>query len=215
MPIDLPHWFVQRFAAPRLAPYVHAAQRDGVSARSLYIWNLQTAGAFYIPLHCLEICLRNAMHEQLTIKFGQPCWWLVAELDEHDRAKIDKTRIDLGRKGIRKPTADDIVAELSFGFWLSLLSRRYDRRLWVPALHKAFPNYPNDRARLHDNVQAMVLFRNRIMHHEPIHHRHLAADHAKIYLLLSYIEPELPTFLRTIDRVPQALALRPKRAAHA
>ncbi len=37
--------------------------------------------------------------------------------------------------------ADDLVTELSFGFWVSLISRTYDRPLWVPALHRAFPHH--------------------------------------------------------------------------
>lgn len=106
---------------------------------------------------------------------------------------------------------DSVVAELSFGFWVSLLSRRYDRYFWVPALHKAFPGYHGDRESLRDNLQAMLRLRNRIMHHEPIHHRHLEADHAKIYRLLGYIEPEAATWLRKFDRVPDVLAMRPGR----
>ena len=48
------------------------------------------------------------------------------------------------------------------------------------------------------------MLRNRIMHHEPIHHRHLEADHAKIYRLLGYIEPEAASWLRGFDRVPES-----------
>ncbi len=210
MPGDLPQWFLHRFAAPRLAPYVRAAQRDNVSVVALYVWNLQVSEAFYVPLHCLEICLRNSVHEQLKAKFHRPDWWSTTRLAEQHASKIDKAQSDLRRKGVSQPTADDIVAELSFGFWVSLLSRRYDRHLWVPALHRAFPNYRGSRELLRDNLEAMVLLRNRIMHHEPIHHRHLAADHAKIYRLLDYLAPEPALWLRTVDRVPQTIALRPK-----
>ncbi|WP_330182179.1 hypothetical protein OHB26_38630 [Nocardia sp. NBC_01503] len=215
MPVNLPAWFVQHFAAARLAPYLVAAHRDGVSAADLYVWNLKIAEAFYAPLHCLEISLRNSLHEQLKLKFGQERWWLVAPLDDHDESKIRKAESDIQRRSAGTPCVDAIVAELSFGFWVSLLSRRYDRRLWVPALHKGFPHYRGPREQLRDNLQAMVLLRNRIMHHEPIHHRHLAADHVKIYVLLGYLGPELPVWLRTIDRVPETLALRPKAGSHA
>ncbi|GAA3118713.1 hypothetical protein [Nonomuraea salmonea] len=103
-----------------------------------------------------------------------------------------------------------MVTELSFGFWVSLLSRKYDRHLWVPALHRAFPYYSGSRESLRDNLQAMVFLRNRIMHHEPIHHRHLAADHVKIYTLLGYVEPQFASWLRAFDRVPEVLARRPE-----
>ena len=72
------------------------------------------------------------------------------------------------------------------------------------ALHNAFAGYHGDRETLRDSLQAMLMLRNRIMHHEPIHHRHLEADHAKIYRLLGYIEPEAASWLRGFDRVPRS-----------
>lgn len=118
-----------------------------------------------------------------------------------------------GSRRRRKGTAgaDDVVANLPFGFWVALISSDYDRYLWVPALHRAFPYYHGRRKTLHDNFDAMRRFRNRIMHHEPVHHRHLEADHEKICRLLGYIEPETAAWLGEFDRVPEILAKRPGR----
>lgn len=110
-----------------------------------------------------------------------------------------------------KYTADDIVAELSFGFWVSLTSKTYDRSLWVPYLHRAFPLYRGPRGRLHYDLQTMRLFRNRIMHHEPIHHRHLEADHQTILRLLGYLSPSLIDQLESYDQVVPTLGRRPDR----
>lgn len=108
--------------------------------------------------------------------------------------------------------ADDIVAELSFGFWTSLLSNnrhsQYDRRLWVPYLHRAFPLYRGRRRDLHDKLEAMRLLRNRIMHHEPIHHRDLAADRRKVYELMGYLDAALAKEVSAMDRVPDVLRRR-------
>jgi hypothetical protein len=38
-------------------------------ALDLYIWNLQVSAAFQGPLHVLEVCLRNAMHLNLSLGF--------------------------------------------------------------------------------------------------------------------------------------------------
>jgi hypothetical protein len=211
MSFDLPIWFTRMFATPRLAPYVRAARGEGVDPESLYVWNLQISAAFYAPLHCLEINLRNGLNERLRVRYSRSDWWLVAPLDKHDAFKVEKVQADLRRKRVPQPTADDIVAELSFGFWVSLLSRRYDRHFWVPALHRAFPHYEGTRESLRDSLQTMLLLRNRIMHHEPIHHRHLAADHAKIYTLLGNLGSEVTPWLRRFDSVPGVLAERPKR----
>jgi len=49
------------------------------------------------------------------------------------------------------------------------------------------------------------------MHHEPVFHRDLVADHAKIYRLISYIQPDATVWLSEFDRVPEVLANRPGR----
>jgi len=103
-----------------------------------------------------------------------------------------------------------MVAQLSFGFWVSLLSSGagYDRHLWVPTLHRAFPCYSGSRKNLHENFLTMVLFRNRIMHHEPIHHRDLLADHRKVYQLFGYLSPDAVKCALALDRVATVLARR-------
>ncbi|WP_345494012.1 hypothetical protein [Nocardia callitridis] len=117
-----------------------------MSVQSLYAWNLEVAASFYVPLRFLEVSIRNAMHEQLVENYSRPDWWEVAPLDKHSRTMIDKAAANVRRQGGRQPTTDHVVAALTFGFWLSLLSKRYDRYLWVPVLHKAFPYYHRDRA---------------------------------------------------------------------
>jgi hypothetical protein len=213
MSSDLPEWFIRAFAMPRLSPYLATAETGGIQADGLYLWNLQISEAFYGSLHCLEICLRNALHRQLSASYHRLDWWVTAPLVPAAVHKINTARQQAVRPDRAHPGPDDIVAELSFGFWVSLLSRRYDRHFWVPSLHRSFPNYHGGREPLRDNLETMLLLRNRVMHHEPIHHRALGADHAKVYRLIGYIEPEVVAWLRTFDRVPDMLIRRPVRTA--
>jgi hypothetical protein len=46
------------------------------------------------------------------------------------------------------------------------------------------------------------------MHHEPIHDRDLARDHASIYRVLGHISPELSREARVLDRFPAVLGHR-------
>lgn len=212
MSCDPPQWFEQVFASARIRPYREAARADGTHTEILYLWNLEVSAAFYLTLSCLEVGLRNALHDQLRVKYDRPGWWDAAPLRPPEKFKVQQASDDLRkRKPDGRHCADDVVTELSFGFWVSLLRRHYDQSLWVPTLHRAFPGYHGNRETLRDNLQAMVKLRNRIMHHEPIHHRHLAADHAKIYRLIGYIEPEVITWLHSHDDVPNVLAKRPGR----
>lgn len=214
MGFELPEWFRKAFSAPRLASYQDAAAGDEEWAWRLYRWNVEVSEAFYCPLHCLEVSLRNAQHAALSATFARTDWWVVAPLRKHELGKIAQAERNLRGKGVLVHTADGVVAELSFGFWASLLSRSYDRHLWVPVLHRAFPHYSGRRKDLEDNLRAMVLLRNRVMHHEPVHHRHLEADHAKIYRLLGYLEPSVAAWLRGFDRVPEVLGRRPRGGGH-
>jgi hypothetical protein len=179
-------------------------------AERLYWWNVEISAAFYGPLHCLEVTLRNALHSQLRQRYEQADWWTNAPLSPSGVRAVEEARGKCQRRKDRTTGADDVVAQLSFGFWVSLLSAgaRYDRLLWVPALHRAFPHYSGRRDVLHDNLLSMVLLRNRIMHHEPIHHRDLAADHRKVYRLLGYISPDSAKHALRMDRVAVVLARR-------
>ncbi|MEU8070498.1 MULTISPECIES: hypothetical protein [unclassified Micromonospora] len=216
MPADLPDWIRRSFSVARMRPYVEAVAGDHDQAVALYWWNIEISAAFYGPLHCLEIALRNALHRRLASHYDRPDWWAVAPLTEHGsrlvREAADKCRRRFGRRGVLAPGADDVVAELSFGFWVSLLSNRpgsrYDRLLWVPALNQAFPGYSGSRGRLHESFETMRLLRNRIMHHEPIHHRDLAADHRRLYQLLAAVDGSVVEVVRAMDRVPSVLLRR-------
>lgn len=201
-----PTWVRGALSRARFGPYLLKAGGDVDAALRLYWWNVDVSAAFYPSLHLLEVALRNALHARLSIMLQRTDWWKVAVRGNGMRLVEDA----IAKVRDRKPlsSADDIVAELTFGFWASLISRRYDRTLSVPGLHQAFPHYRGRRNQLHNILWAMVLFRNRIMHHEPIHHRHLVADHATVRKLLGYLSPELVACVEPYDRVPAALRRR-------
>jgi hypothetical protein len=210
MNVEPPAWIPRTMSRPRFAGYLRAAAGNAEAALRLYWWNIEISSAFFGPLHCLVLSLRNALHLQLCALFGRADWWAAVRLTDEGARTIAAVRAKLVRRSATPVGVDDIVAGLSFGFWVSLLSRgrAYDRAFWVPALHKAFPGFSGRREQLHDNLVAMLLLRNRIMHHEPIHHRDLGADHAKIYRLLGYLSPALAKEAQPLDRVPDALARR-------
>ncbi len=209
-----PDWVREALSAPRFTPYLAKAGNDMARAIKLYWWNVDVSAAFYLALHCLELALRNAAHYQLSVRYGQDDWWAVAALHGGGQRMVSDARTKLAtrtREVCRPITADDMVAQLSLGFWVSLTSRAYDRPLWVPTLHRAFPFHRGSRRAVHEDLQTMLFFRNRIMHHEPIHHRHLQADHETLLRLVGYLSPSLLLELKSYDGVPAALAQRPDR----
>ncbi|MEV0597452.1 hypothetical protein [Nonomuraea cavernae] len=85
----------------------------------------------------------------------------------------------------------------------------YDQRLWRPALHRAFPGHRGRRRDLHQKVDYLRVFRNKIAHHGAIHHRHLVADHDAIVECLRFIDAGLAAMVDQHSRVREVLAHRP------
>lgn len=200
-------WIGRSLSEARFASYLAECGGDVAAAWRLYLWNIGASVAFYPLLHFAEITLRNAAHRELGARFGRADWWSVAPLDEHGQRMVKRAREKaVAHRSPQNP--DDLVAELTFGFWVSLVSRSYDRTLWVPALHRAFPHYHGRRDGLHAELERVRRLRNRVMHYEPIHRRDLGADHATIYRLFDYMSSGLAAAIRPVDQVPHALRLR-------
>ncbi|WP_327089076.1 hypothetical protein OIE66_00190 [Nonomuraea sp. NBC_01738] len=198
-------------SAERITPYLSLASGELDSALRLYAWNIEISAAFYGPLQALEVTLRNALHRELAQSTGREEWWSSTRVTL-DRTSADKVRA--AGAAVRAlhvtPTIGHIVAELSFGFWSSLLSSRhsYDVRLWRPSLHRAFPGYRGPRRPLYQDLYHLRRFRNRIAHHEPVHHRHLEHDHANVLRILGYMCGDTAAWVRDNDRVPDVLRRR-------
>ncbi|MCO5973185.1 hypothetical protein [Actinoallomurus soli] len=102
------------------------------------------------------------------------------------------------------------MSELGFGFWRYLLSARYEQSLWTPALRHAFPELrPQRRREVADRVARLHLLRNRLAHHEPIHRRDLAADHADLIFVASAICPHAAAWIERNSTVTAVVSRRP------
>ena len=199
----------------RLGPYLEATDGSLTSALRLYHWNAQISSAFHEVLHYVEVGLRNAMDTQLsawaTGLGAQSSWYgdPRVPLTPRTRRKVAEARSNAGRGGFPE-IHGKVVAELMLGFWWSLLSEEYNRRLWQPCLRHAFDG-PVRRTRLHSELDDLRRLRNRIAHHEPIHGRNLAADHHRMLDVAERISPRLSERIDAVSRVPGVLLERPER----
>jgi hypothetical protein len=132
----------RRVSVERLGPYRQASGGDLATAVALYEWNAAVSAALGTTLGHLEVLLRNTLHDELTAwstrQFSEPRWYLnpTGFLFGEAIDDIAKARARATRDG-RLETPGRVVAELNLGFWRFLLSRRYDRGLWHPCLHRA------------------------------------------------------------------------------
>lgn len=197
-------WIGGVLSEVRFAPYLAECGGDAAAAWRLYVLNISISMAFYPLLHFAEITLRNALHRELGAHFRRADWWAVAPLDGHGQRLVKRAK-EKASAPHSPQNAGDLMTKLTFGFWVSLVSRTYDRALWVPALHRAFPNYHGRRDALHAELREVLGLRNCVMHHEAVLRRDLEAKHDTIYRLLDYISPDLAAAIRQIDRVPSML----------
>lgn len=199
------------FSPARMEPYLKHCNGDVAKAFRLYAWNVEVSAALSGPLGCLEVVLRNALHEQLVTLSGRSDWWRDHRIDLHGIAKglLAEAAAKLSKRG-KLAVPDAMVAELHFGFWVALLGkgRNYETTLWRPALRHAFPNYSGGRRDLHWRLDSMRFLRNRIAHAEPIHRRHLDADHGTILDLLGCVSLPAREYVQRHDRVEQVLLRR-------
>ena len=205
------------FSSERLGTYLKAAGGDRTEALHLYTWNTAISAAFYGPLQGLEVALRNAMHRQLTQCYGAT-WYdnPATGLDTPCLDRLADVKTEVARTRY-EPRPGQIVAALSFGFWISLLrsggriaptgrKADYETTLWRPALRQAFPHRGSlTRKQAHRPLDDLRKLRNRIAHHEPIFARNLLEDHQRILDVTEWISPSTRSWIEDHSRVTNLL----------
>lgn len=158
--------------------------------------------AFYTPLQCVEVCLRNCIHEQLSNAYGSD--WLLNGKPNLDAGSQDMIAAAIAdSEGVGPPSPGAIVAEVKFAFWVGLLAPRYDATLWRTALYKAFiVGAGQRRSIVHGRMNAIRRFRNRVMHHEPIFHRPHKTMHDEILEAIGWMCKDTKSWVSHHSRYP-------------
>lgn len=187
----------------RFARYLTSAGGDEASAIALYEWNTRMAQSLYVYLQCWEIVFRNKLDTFLRWKFG-PAWPYddhravrILTRDEQRRLSETKQRQSQQRKQAIVST-DAIVADLSAGFWVALLSSAYKVPYsWQYNLGRVFPHDPAlDRTNAHTLSSKILKLRNRIAHHEPIYELPLSQTYTELQRLVSAMCVDTDQFAR-------------------
>lgn len=106
-----------------------------------------------------------------------------------------------------------MVAELSFGSWRFLTTKKYSTTLWTSALHRAFPHGDTDiwtwrqqMSRLHGN---MTFIRNHAAHLEPMFRRDVERDLAQAQTLMDGRDPHALAWLNDMAKLETVIASKP------
>jgi len=207
--------FINTISKPRLTRYLQEANGDNNNALLLYHWNTMLSQCLYFPLQIWEISLRNKMNSFLCWKYNHK-WFEDARalrvFSKAENEKLSKTIIRQQQNRPGLPTADQVVADLSAGFWVSLLSSRYDIPFaWRYNLSgRIFTNDPSiDRQEASDTCGQILDLRNRVAHHEPIFHLDLPKARADLDRMINGLCGVTQEYLRSTCSFAEVWASRP------
>lgn len=168
----------QYLSKPRLTRYLKAVSYDKAKALKLYQTNLRLSQSFYPLLSLLEVILRNSLNKELSLLFKSKSWII----DQKDGFMSNKSlgpdfflrrevnnRIKKLQSDKKPVTNDNIVAGLTFGFWVALFYPDHFRLLKGAPL-KILTNKPKEvnGTSFKKKLDYIRAFRNKIYHNEPI-----------------------------------------------
>ena len=196
----------------RFRPYLSRNMQDERAALADYAWNIALSESLYPSLHTLEVTPRNSIHNVVTHEFGDE-YWFKSYVHQREQKVVAAASARLARFG-RTLSPGNFVADLNFGFWVSLFDSRYDGLLWPKLLKPIFPTMPQ-RLRSYKNIsyrmEKIRRLRNRAFHHEPVWYwLDLSQQHSEILETISWINPEMMRFVAIFDRFPEVYASGPQ-----
>lgn len=195
----------------RLTKYLIAAGHDPDHALALYGWNIQLSEAFFPVLSAAEVSLRNIIVARLIALYG-PQWWddpaFLLQIKSGGKRIVKTARDKLVTTGA--VTSGRMTAELNFGFWVKMLLPRHEPVFWAN-LHGDFPHLPGpvSYAQLYKRCDDVREFRNRVFHHEPIHHRNITAEYSQIMELIKWLSPDKAIWIKQYSRVMTVVRQKP------
>lgn len=167
-------------SVPRYKRYLEVADGDDDVALDLYLWNIELAQAVLRDVSFFEVALRNSYNQVIEKGFDGSDHWLFDAFSPirkpilrtnkrgqvNDVNRINRNVIDHLKAGLRdNATPDDIVSNLTLGFWAHMTDRNHERVLWIPYLHKVWPK-GTSRGDINTCITQINNVRNRAAHHE-------------------------------------------------
>jgi len=188
----------------RLIPYLKLSNSNLEKALKLYEYNIRLNKSFYVPLHNIEICIRNTFHKTIADKYGNEWYYnskLLLGTNKQDKTSLSRVEESLSRVRKKKEfNIHDIIANLSLGFWSALLHPNHEIDIWRPCLRKIFSLEEKiTRHDIYTKVYKIKYFRNRIAHYECNLKRDFKGIHKMAYDLLNVISSEITDWTEAYD----------------
>lgn len=171
-----------------------------------YFENLKLCKEYYIPLSLVEIALRNSLNSHFKKEISKD--WLLDKnfIQPQHQSKIDIS-IKLLRLESKQIVQDNMLAELSFGFFVTFFKAAYKNHFRYNDLKQIFPNLPSSKEKkinrhfVFTKLNNIRLFRNKVFHHDKIisksEYQNMMAE---IYEVLSYFDDKIVGITKDLNR---------------
>ena len=193
------------FSSQRLEKYINLYNGDVMKVAAHYKANIALSESLYTSLSVFEVTLRNALSKELERMMGRKDWYSVFPSNPALKSVTSEVTVAIRHISQRGEmvSPDKIIAELTFGFWVTLLNSEYELSLWK-SLRLAFPHMPKkDRKRknVSSPCNALRKLRNRVFHHESIcwDLDYITDIHNRLVMVLGWINKDMPSWLDEVD----------------
>ncbi len=140
--------------------------------------NILISQALYPELSIFEITLRNAIDTMLKSCFSET--WIEDEVKQqnllldYEHAKLVSAYNSVKNdRTVKRFTIGKVIANLNFGFWVNLCSKKYNAKIWTKkgTFKGVFVNYPNNIQQINNIARKLDLIkalRNKVYHYVPV-----------------------------------------------
>ena len=216
---------IETFSKWRMSTYLRSSDENTSIALELYRWNSELSSAYWEGIAYLEVALRNLLDKKMTQRqqiLGRSQHWIFDDFSELGRARTSDTQdkqpfleivsaMRRVRKNRKPMTPDQIISELSFGFWHQLVSKK-QLFLW-PELASGFANAPS---RNQNYISALTLeirdLRNRIGHHHRLTAHSIDTGYLTIISLATAMNIQLAEWIEKDSRIKSLLQNQPMKS---
>lgn len=196
----------QSFSEKRMSTYVNIAHEKSLDeeyAVELYKINILICEELYAFISCIEVCLRNRIHNKMIELTNNENWFdTITWLDIHKKGLVEAKKPKYN--GEPAPSSNDIISRLNFGFWCHIFDASYEQALWVPCLRFIFPNYIGKPNRKHvaKAFKDLLIIRNRIAHFEPVikNEANLLKIYNQMVEVMNWMCPDVYSWFETFNK---------------
>ena len=186
----------------RLKPYLLKCNNNKILALKLYYLYMSINESLYFPLQNVELIMRNSFYNSIALKYGKD--WILEKdylLTGLSRKKdLLQKQLDFVYQEKITPNINDIISNVSFGFWTTFLDDDYEVEIWRPCLRKLFNAiYINQkdtliRKEIRNKLKEIKKIRNRVFHHENLINFNLYNCFQEIINFIMLLSNELKIF---------------------